>query len=56
MDVKNMFLQGTLEEEVYMTLPFGHKKEGISNLVCRLKKNRYMDYLQENGIANSLIS
>jgi Reverse transcriptase (RNA-dependent DNA polymerase) len=41
MDVKNAFLQGTLEEEVYMTLPPGHEKERNSNLVCRLKKAIY---------------
>jgi len=41
MDVKNAFLQRTLEEEVYMSLPPGHKKEGISNLACRLKKSIY---------------
>jgi Reverse transcriptase (RNA-dependent DNA polymerase) len=41
MDVKNIFLQGTLEEEMYMNLPPGHREENIPNLVCRLKKLIY---------------
>jgi Reverse transcriptase (RNA-dependent DNA polymerase) len=38
MNVKNIFLQETLEEEVYMNLPPDHREENISNLICRLKK------------------
>jgi Reverse transcriptase (RNA-dependent DNA polymerase) len=41
MDVKNVFLQGTLEEKVYMNLPPGHEREKDSNLACRLKKPIY---------------
>ena len=41
LDVKNTFLQGILEEEVYMTLPPGHKKEKNTNLACRLLKSIY---------------
>jgi Reverse transcriptase (RNA-dependent DNA polymerase) len=41
MDVKNVFLQVTLEEDVYMNLSPGHKMENVSNIVCRLKKSIY---------------
>jgi Reverse transcriptase (RNA-dependent DNA polymerase) len=41
MDVKNIFLQGTLEDEVYMNLPPGHPKENDKNLACKLNKSIY---------------
>jgi Reverse transcriptase (RNA-dependent DNA polymerase) len=41
MDVKNVFLQETLEGDVYMNLPPDHRKENIPSLICRLKKSIY---------------
>jgi Reverse transcriptase (RNA-dependent DNA polymerase) len=40
-DVKNEFLQGNMEEEVYMTLPPGHKITSDPSLVCKLRKTIY---------------
>ena len=40
MDVKNTFLNGTLEEEVCMELPPGFEKDNHGK-VCRLKKSLY---------------
>jgi Reverse transcriptase (RNA-dependent DNA polymerase) len=36
-----MFLQGTLDEEVYITLPPGHEKEGDATVVYKLNKLIY---------------
>ena len=40
-DVQTAFLNGTLQEEVYMQQPVGYRKRGKEHLVCRLKKSIY---------------
>ena len=40
-DVNTAFLNGTLEEEMYIQQPKGFVKEGEQNLVCKLKKSLY---------------
>ena len=41
MDIKNAFLQGELEEEVYMIQPPDFESRVHPNVVCRLKKPLY---------------
>jgi hypothetical protein len=41
MDVKNVFLHGDLQEEMYMEQPPGYVDQTHPNLVCRLKKALY---------------
>ncbi|OIT38695.1 retrovirus-related pol polyprotein from transposon tnt 1-94 [Nicotiana attenuata] len=41
MDVKSAFLNGVLEEEVYIDQPLGYKVEGQENKVLKLKKALY---------------
>ena len=41
MDVKTAFLNGDLEEEIYMEQPEGFVSEGNEDLVCRLLKSLY---------------
>ena len=41
MDVKNAFVQGELEEQVYMVQPSGFHSGMNTSAVCRLKKSLY---------------
>jgi len=41
MDVKTAFLNGDLEEEVYMKQPEGFVSSAGDSLVCKLKKSIY---------------
>ena len=41
MDVKTAFLNGDLDEEIFMKQPEGFIQEGRENLVCKLKKFIY---------------
>ena len=41
MDVKNVFLQGELEEHVFMVQPPGFQSEMNKSIICRLKKSLY---------------
>lgn len=41
LDVKTVFLQGDLEEQIYMKQSEGFEVEGKGNHVCFLKKSLY---------------
>ena len=41
MDVKTTFLNGDLEDEVYMKQPEGFSSREGENLVCKLEKSIY---------------
>ena len=41
MDVVTAFLNGDLEEEIYMQQPDGYVEAGQEDLVCLLKKSLY---------------
>jgi len=41
MDVKIVFLNGDLEENVYMDQPMGFSIKGKEHMVCKLKKSIY---------------
>ena len=41
MDVKTVFLNGVMDEDVYMEQPTGFVEVGKENLICKLNKSIY---------------
>ena len=41
MDVKTAFLNGTLDEEIYMNQPDGFVEKGNEGKVCKLNRSIY---------------
>ena len=41
LDIKNAFLHGELEKEIYMEQPLGFFAQGESSLVCKLRRSLY---------------
>ena len=41
MDVKNTFLNGNLDEQLFMDQPEGFMVEGKEHMVCKLKRSIY---------------
>ena len=41
LDIKNVFLHGDLQEEVYMEQPLGFVAQGEIGRVCHLRKSLY---------------
>ena len=41
MDIKTAFLNGELDEEIYMDQPLGFESKGQERKVCKLKRSIY---------------
>lgn len=53
MDVKTAYLNGEVEEELYMEQPVGFVQKGQEDLVCKLEKSLYgLKRVQRTGIQN----
>ena len=56
MDMKTIFLNGDLEENVNMDQPMGFFVEGNEHMVCKLKKSyTVLSKLPANGIGGLMI-
>ena len=55
MDVKTAFLNGELDEEIYMDQPDGYVVEGQEGKVCKLLKSLYCLKQEPNNSMRNLI-